>query len=102
MSAATWPERARDVGGNLDLAVHVAAVDLVGAAGGQHLGHLRQPHDARRAVGVGADGQAQALDVGGDVARARRQPHLDVVVLVVLGAPVAHRVAGHQRAQRCR
>ena len=40
--------------GDLDFAVEVAPVDLVGAERRHQVGHLRQADDARRAVGRGA------------------------------------------------
>jgi hypothetical protein len=88
------------VGGDLDLAQHGAAVDLVGAGALAQAGHLVQAHDARRAVGIQAGGERQALEVAGRAAQLGRQAHHHVVGLVVGRAPVAHRGAGQQGAQR--
>ena len=90
---------AEGVGVDRHLAGQVAPVDLVGAGALAHLRHLVQPHDARAAVGVGAGGEGQALQVLRRVAGVGRQAHVHVVGLVVRRAPVAHGLAGHQRAQ---
>jgi hypothetical protein len=54
------------------------------------------------AVGLRADHEAQARQVGDGVALLRVQADLDVVRLVVARAPLAHGLAGDQAAQRGR
>ena len=83
---------AEGVGVDVDLAVQVAPVDLVRAGRRRDVGDLRQPHDARRAVG------RRRPTVSGRRCRSaiesrlvRRQAHVDVVVLAVGRAPVADR-----------
>ena len=61
--------------------------------------HLVQAHDAGAAVGGVAQGKGQALQVLRGVAGLGVQAHVDVVGLVVGGAPVAHGLASHQGAQ---
>ena len=93
--ARTAPEC---VGVDVDLAVEVAPVDLVGTRRGADVGHLRESDHAGRSVGRGRHVDRQALQVGDGVAAFRREPHVDVVVLAVGCAPVADQRTGDEGA----
>jgi hypothetical protein len=69
-----------------------------GPVDGAHVGHLRQPHHARLPSAPATTSgrrcrSARRRGLGVPGARARRRSRRR-------GAPVAHRLAGHQRAQR--
>ena len=86
------------VGVDGDLAVEVAAVDLAGAGAFEHAGDLVEAHDAQAAV-AGRQRKGQSLQVLWCGARLGREAHIDVIGLVIAGAPVAHRLASHPDAQ---
>ena len=58
-----------------------------------------QTHNADTAIGHHRAGQRQPRQVVRCVAGIGGQSHIDVIGLVVRGTPVAHGLAGHQRAQ---
>ena len=93
---------ARHVGGDLDFAVEVAPVDLRGADVVDDVGDLGDVDHARQAVGLGAGGEPDALQVGDAGAVVDRQADHDGVVLAVGRAPQAGLVAGEQGPQRLR
>jgi hypothetical protein len=89
-----------DVGGDLDLAVEVAAVDLRGAHIGHDVGDLGDMDHARQAVGLGAGGEPDAVQVGDAGAVVGGQADHDHVVLAVGRPPQAGLVAREQGPQR--
>ena len=98
MSLETRRPRGQGVAVDRHLARQVAPVDLVLPGLPSRTCHLVQPHDARRCRRRCCCGEGQPLEVLGACAR-RGEPHVHVVGLVVRRAPVAHGLAGHQRAQ---